>query len=167
MFISKNQQRLTSLLCLSVMLAGSTSTSIRHSHGYGLVPHVHGFGLARPVTPSPGADEAITVATDTSTPRHCHFILLGVEFYQGEESSHSSIPRSPGSHDVPQVSHGVAEDALLDDSPYPTESFPPRAILVIGAAPSIPSPTCLPSRLTAGPCLCDRARGERSGVSLV
>ncbi len=107
MFISKDQQRLTSLLGLLAILAGSTSTSIRHCHSNGLLPHAHGFGFASSIRPAVEDQESTLFATGGPASRHCHFILFGVEFYEGEESSGTPNSRLPGSQDAPQVSPGM------------------------------------------------------------
>lgn len=157
----KYRHPLIAVLCLSV-LAGSTATSIDHSHDQGWAPHAHGCGLARwlagPIAPAGVGDFAC---------RHRHVIILGIEFYDGEGPPERSSPRSP---DDIGVTSGLSDDGVVRDPFHPSEPLPPLAPLAArtGTSPP-PSPTGRPVRVTptSRRALCDRARGERSGVCLV
>jgi len=155
--IGTHRQPLIAFLCLTV-LASSTTTSIQHSHDYGRAPHAHGFGLVSvlPVAPVTAEPDAAFAA------RHSNFVILGIEFYGDDEP----LPQAPGSPDDTQLTLGVDDDSCLNDSA--------RSALVLLPFAGRPAPAVvqpLPALavrlpLTARCILCDRSRGERSGVHL-
>jgi hypothetical protein len=162
MSVGIHRQPLIAILSLSV-LAGSTSTSIHHSHEFGLLPHAHGFGAMSVFPAAPPAAPSV----DDLASRHSHFVILGFELYGGDEPLPQSPPQFPGSSDDPQVTLGVNDDVRPNDSARAAPAPLPSVGLSVPAAMRPLPYLAVPSPRTARCTLCDRSRGERSGVHLV
>ncbi len=144
------------------MLVGSTTTSVCHTHRQGQAPHAHGFGLL-------GEPRSSDTGRHPDDASHTHLIVLGIEFYCGEtplpEDSSSPVRNGPA-----ELKLGLcvaAEKAPVPDDGIWQATFTPPAPAVTGQflapVPRVPEPP----RLLVRCSLSDRARGERSGVSLI
>lgn len=154
---------LIALLCLSV-LAGSTSTSIQHSHDQGWLPHGHGSALVRWLT----GDPALSTRSDDFACRHSHLVILGFELYGGECPAPQSPPRMPCSPDDTEVTLGFEEETPLHATRGASDLGAPQTHAADLLIP-LPSASCpvQPTAPATRCALCARARGERSGVHLV
>ena len=150
------QSRVVQTLLTLLMVIGSTTTSIQHSHARGRADHTHGFGLTQGLSPA-GVDDSGEPA------RHSHFVLLGVEFYTGENTPTGPGPDAP---DRPQTHIGLDEAADSSESVKYEQLDGSQFVVVAVFARSGSSPRSgLPSWQSTRIGLCDRARGERSGVN--
>ncbi|MDB5309427.1 MAG: hypothetical protein JWO38_3629 [Gemmataceae bacterium] len=151
-------------MCLLV-LVGSTTTLVRHDHASGRRPHGHGFGL---VTLLPQSEPESGYAAGTL---HQHLVVLGVELYQPDPPP-GRVPASPErpAHSplVVELWAGSAEVTLADFLAQDEEPTDLPAWPGTGVFASPHTTDLAPRRRAADPvtrhALCDRARGERSGV---
>lgn len=152
------------LLCL--LVAGqSTSITVRHAHDLGGIAHGHGFGLFRPEFSA--ADSSGKPNGSASDSHHAHFVFLGIEFFTGENGG--PTPTAPSSD----------KNSRLGQLPAPATTDMRAALLTdlagvpdfLADLPAVSLATSShSSRVSLPPqrCdLCDRARGERSGVHLI
>lgn len=173
MTASKPRQALNLLLCLS-LLGGSTSASIQHSHEQGRIPHTHGFGLVSWIASPTIPIRSSAGETDAFASRHSHCFLLGMELYGGECPFHCPPTRSPKSQDETTlafgIESGVADELVLSDFSRPIISFLGLTSLYttdLAFSPLSILDKSLQTLPIACSLLCDRARGERSGVRLI
>jgi hypothetical protein len=169
--------RLRSLkLCMCfLVVAGTMSTSIQHCHAGGGLVHTHGMGLDGARQESRGAMRGKLFAGITC--RHFHFVLMGFEIYGGEAASEAPLPVCLWAHEGATMAScfcAQAIDGLAVAGHSPADvSIAPLPELAglfghdwpqVAAGKSTTDSDATPA---AGSVLCDRARGERSGVGRI